>query len=171
MKSEKQEKDYAEKSYLINVKSYRLSLVRLIVSILAFLLTILTLTISYKSLSGRAVRVEKELLANRFSIFDPVDGATVPLERVIRGKTPFTDLNYFILVTPLKTRDDFVQDRVSVSSSGLWTGTAKFGSAGVGSGEEFMIRALGTKRTLAPGKLPAVPEDAMFSESIIVKRQ
>lgn len=121
--------------------------------------------------SSRVERVEKGILARQFTITTPVDGASVDRIAVIRGKTPFTEMNHYVVVTPVKTGDDWVQDGpVQVSASGLWTGRAIFGAAAVGAREEFMVRALATKSTLSPGPLIEVPEDAIFSESITVTR-
>jgi hypothetical protein len=178
MEPKKQPDDYLEKNYSLSIKSYKLNLIsyrlnlfRFILAVLAFVVGIVGLYLSYRSLSGQTTRIEKEVLATRFSIVDPVDGAIVPMEYTIRGKTPFADQNCFIIVTPLKTGDNFVQGRANVSTTGLWSGKARFGSADVGSGEEFMVRALATRNTIPLGTPLVVPDDAIFSESIIVKRQ
>lgn len=150
-------------------RNARLAKISIVITSLGF---IVTLGYIVFPLMSRVQQVEKGILARQFRITAPVDGATVGLTELIRGETPFPEMNHYIVVTPLKTRDDFVEDGpVNVSTSGVWAGNAKFGAAAVGAGEQFMVRALATKSILSPGPLTEVPEDAIFSESIIVTRK
>ena len=120
---------------------------------------------------SRVERVEKGIQAREFKITSPADGAIVDRIALIRGKTPFPEMNHYVVVTPVKTKEDWVEDGpVRVSASGLWDTQATFGSAAVGAGEQFIVRALATKSILSPGPLTEVPKDAIFSESITVTR-
>ena len=120
---------------------------------------------------SRVEQVEKSVKARQFTIKVPSDGGTVGLIESARGETPFPNMNHYIVVTPLKIGVDFIEDGpASVSASGVWSGSARFGAAAVGAGEQFMVRALATKSMLSPGPLAEVPDDAMFSESITVTR-
>lgn len=116
-------------------------------------------------------RVEKYALAREFIITTPTEGASVPITDLIRGKTPFPEMNHYVVVTPIGTGDDWVQDNpVKVFAGGTWTGLARFGTSDVGAGEKFLVRSLATKATLEPGPLKAVPRDAVFSEAVTVVR-
>lgn len=120
----------------------------------------------------RVKAVEKAVLAVQFTITNPVNEAAVSMTELVRGKTPFSKMNHYIVVTPLKTGGDLVQDRpVKISTAGSWSGRARFAAADVGAGERFIVRVLATKSTLSPGSLTEVPEDAVFSNSIIVTRE
>lgn len=127
---------------------------------------------SVEEVGNRVERVEKGILAEKFTITTPLDGAIVNRIDLVRGTTPFAQMNHYIVVTPLKTGDDWIQDGpITVYTGGLWTGRAVFGEAAVGAGEEFIVRSLATKLILSPGPLTEVPEDAIFSESITVTRK
>lgn len=152
----------------------------LIVAILALLVaiyvggrrTVIVIQSNIAEVGNRVKAVEKTILANQFTITDPDDNATVDLTDLVRGKTPFSKMNHYIVITPLKTGDDWVEDGpVKVYTGGLWTGRAQFGTAAATAGEQFIVRALATKSTLSPGPLTEVPEDAIFSESITVTRK
>ena len=159
--------------------SAKISIWQLVVGCVGMIIMLLGLGLSYLSLQSNVTRVDthvdrlqKDVKATQFTIIEPSDRALVPLTGLVRGRTPFKHKNHYIVVRPLKTGDDWVQDGpVKVSLSGVWTGTARFGEAGVGAEEEYMVRALATKSNLLSGPLAEVPGDAIFSESIIVTRQ
>jgi len=164
-------------------------LVRIIlfwIAVAGFIVAVLTLIVNIISLGGRVTniqvivkdtqesvkRVEEEVLSRRFVITTPVEGVTVDFTDIVSGVTPFPNKNNYIVVTPLKTGDDWVQDGpVKISGDGLWTGRAQFGTGEAGVGEKFLVRAIATQATLSPGPLTQVPEDAVFSGSITVTRK
>lgn len=120
---------------------------------------------------SRIERTEKSILASRFKITNPVDGATVELVQSVRGETPFPKMNTYVIVTSVKTGDNFVVDGpVKIYAGILWMGSAKFGAAAVGAGEDFMVVGLATNLKLPLGSLTEIPKDAIFSEPIIVRR-
>lgn len=134
--------------------------------------TVIVMQSNIAEVGSRVEAVEKTILSNQFVITDPVDNAIVEVTGLVRGKTPFPNMNHYVVVTPLKTGDDWVQDGpVKVYTGGLWTGLARFGTAATGAGEQFVVGALATKLTLSPGPLSEVPEDAIFSKSVIVIRK
>lgn len=116
-----------------------------------------------------------QVLANLekvLSITVPVEGATVEQTEVIYGKTSFPEMNHYIVVTPLKTGDRWIQDEpVTINVNGTWTGLAKFGESTVGAGENFRVQGIAIKSTLSPGQLTSVPPDAIFSGPIKVTRK
>lgn len=132
-----------------------------------------TIQVDLQEVGSRVELVEKRILAGQFTVTTPVNGATVEMIDFIRGNTPLSGMNHYIVVTPLKTGDDWVQEKRATVSGGIWSGRAKFGTAAVGAGEQFVVRALATKSTLSPGPLTEVevPEDAIFSEPITVTRK
>jgi len=124
-------------------------------------------------LSEGVDRVAEGLLLSQFRITSPVEGASVRQFETIRGRTPYPDLKHYLVVVSSK-RGSQVQrgGPLVISSGGLWTGNAVFGQARVGIGEEFTVRCLAARSELSPRELPPemVPEDAVFSDPIIVTR-
>lgn len=121
---------------------------------------------------NRVEKVERDVLSEQLIIISPRDDESVDLTSVVKGKTPYADKNHYIIVTPLKTNEDFVQDRpIRPDSSGSWAGTAVFGTGDVGLGERFLVRVLATSHVIPPGKLLDVPSDAVPSQSITVTRR
>lgn len=116
-------------------------------------------------------RVEELKQARHFVILNPADGAVVGIRSSIQGKTPFPELKHYIVVTPTVTGVDYVQEPVGISSDGTWLGSATLGAVSSGAGQKFIIRGLATRSTLAAGPLTALPEDAIFSNSITVTRK
>lgn len=133
--------------------------------------TVIVIRSDIEGVSTRVERVEKSILEQRFVITAPTDDSNVGLHDVVRGQTPFADMNHYIVVTPLKVGGDWVQEGPVKVYGGLWSGRAKFGSAAVGEGEKFVIRALATKSKLSSGTLSEVPDDAIFSEPVTVTRR
>jgi hypothetical protein len=124
------------------------------------------------TVDNRVESVQQKVLAGRFVIISPSDGASVDATDIVRGKSPFPEMNHYIVITPLKTGDDFVQDNpAKVDVTGSFASNARFGTGDVGIGEKFFVRVLITKSTIPPGILKAVPPDAEFSESVTVKRE
>lgn len=116
--------------------------------------------------------IKKFTEANQFRITYPANGGIVELTDIVRGITPYSNRNHYIVVTPIETGDDWVQDGpVKISTGDVWTGRARFGTAAVGAGKGFVIRAIATNFTLSPGTLIEVPADAIFSESVAVTRK
>lgn len=147
----------------------RLPKIGILITTLGF---IATMVFGILPLMKSVGRVEKGVMARQFRITAPIDGAAAGLTESIRGETPFSEMTHYIVVTPVKTGDNWVQPGpVQVSASGLWIGRATFGEAAVGAGEQFIVRALATKSILVEGALGKVPEDAIFSESITVTRK
>lgn len=141
-----------------------ITIASLIITVLGF---IATLVFGFLPLIKKVERLEQVL----FTINQPTNNSFVEPFDTVSGRTPFLKLNHYILVTALKTGDTWVMDgHVNVSTEGSWTGGAKFGTAGTGSGK-FIIQAVATKSVLAPGLLTSVPGDAKYSEPITVTRK
>jgi hypothetical protein len=125
-----------------------------------------------QGVDARVGQVEKRMLQADFKITYPQDGATVDATGIVKGHTPYGDMKHYLVVTPLKVGDDWVEDGpLKVVSGGAFTGRAKFGEAEAGAGEQFAVRLLATQATLTPGPLLEVPKDAVFSESVVVTRK
>jgi hypothetical protein len=127
-----------------------------------------------QQVSGQVQKVQNEVMAQKFVITFPAEGSTVRVNDLVRGKTPFLDKNTYVVITPVETGDNFVQEGpVRVGVAGTWTSQARFGSGEVGVGQKFVIRALSTQSVLHAGELTAaqVPQDAVFSESVTVVRR
>lgn len=121
------------------------------------------------------VTVRRVQPPEKIVITSPTAGADVDFDDRILGKTPFPELNHYIVVTPVRVGTAFVQDQpASVNrADGTFSGTARFGGVEVGVGEQFIVRVLATKSTLPASPLtPAnVPGDAVYSNSVSVRRR
>ncbi len=116
-------------------------------------------------------QVGAEVRKGQFVITSPADYSEVGLGQVIRGRTPFPDRNHYIVVTLVRTGTAYVQDEPAfVSPDGTFTGEARFGNQAVGEDDEFRIQVLATKAILGAGILAEIPDDAIFSESLTVRR-
>jgi hypothetical protein len=172
-----EEENMREKTY--ESKKIPWSNIGLIVALVGILVTLVSIIVTIRDMRSRVVtvqtgieRVGEQILAKEFRITFPSDGDSVGLNSLIRGETPYLDMNHYIMVTPVKTGTDFIEgEPVKIYSGGSWTGTAKFGEAGAGGGENFIVRAIATASALAPGALAEVPKGAKFSESITVTRK
>jgi len=133
---------------------------------------ILGLRQSVGNLQSEVEEIGKGILEQQFSITRPADGDSVSLIDVVRGTTPFGEKNHYIVVTPIVAGTDFVQPGpLDIHVGGSWVGRATFGAAGLGVGEEFLVRCIGTESSLQEGPLLEVPADAVFSEVITVIRK
>src|SRR4029077_820659 len=63
-----------------------------------------------KAVTGEIQNVERAVVGQQFNITDPAVGTKVNLTDIVRGKTPFADENTYLIITPLATGDDYVQD-------------------------------------------------------------
>lgn len=154
-----------------------------VVQIFVFIVVVIGVIIAYVGLSmqihnvgttasSTEQTVKKLAEANQFKITYPANGGIVDLTDMVRGVTPYSKKNHYIVVTSIETGGDWVQDGpMKISIGDAWTGRAIFGTASVGAGEGFVIRAIATNSTLSPGTLTEVPGDALFSESVVVTRK
>lgn len=160
--------------FLIALIGVLLMILQVLVALLALRISRITIVVKgeVQKVSARVERVENRMLQADFKITYPQDGATVDATDIVKGHTPYGDMNHYVVITPLQTGDDWVQDSpVKVFSGGTWTVRARFGTAGALPGEQFVARLLATQATLAPGPLLEVPKDAVFTESVIVTRK
>ncbi len=97
------------------------------------------------------------------------DDGEVQLRSVLRGTTPFIGRKHYAIVTPADGADWVTP--ISVDRDGRLRGDPQFGERNVGIGDSFTVRVLVTNSSLSPGILPNVPEDAIFSDPIVVARQ
>jgi len=114
-----------------------------------------------------AMQSRPEILS-QFRIKEPSNGSDVDVRQIVRGITPFPELRYYIIVTTPQGQD-FVSSEAKVSGDS-WEGVATFGSAGVGGGEKFYVRVIGTKANLSEGTYSA-KADELSSNSISVIRR
>ncbi len=125
-----------------------------------------------KSVQKSIEAVEDRSERSQLRLVYPINGSTVELTDWVRGSTPYSERNHYIVVTPVETGDDWVQDiPVKVSTGGVLTGRASFGTAAAGPEKRFLVRAMASRSALSAGPLIQVPEDAIFSEAIIVTRR
>lgn len=112
-------------------------------------------------------------LAGQLVIINPTDGAEVDFTNKIVGRTPFPELTHYIVVTSVRVGTAFVQDRPATVNrdDGSYSAAARFGSARVGRGEQFIVRVLATKSKLPAGPLVSTPPDAVTSNVVTVRRR
>jgi hypothetical protein len=140
------------------------TVVGLPVALLGLLLGAVTFWSQLQHLEGRLTRLE-------LRISYPLSGDTVGVTTLVAGTTPYNDRKLYVVVTPVKTGDTFVQEGpLKASTTGVWSGRATIGASGTGEGH-FILRAIATKQSLAEGPLPDLPPDAMLSEPVTVTRK
>jgi hypothetical protein len=107
-----------------------------------------------------------------FAVTAPRESERVGLRVEVRGRTPFTTLRHYIVVTPLATGDVWVQTSpvTSVTPGGTFLGLAQLGTASDGGEQRFTIQVLATRSVLRAGPLVVVPSDARFSPPVTVIR-
>ena len=115
--------------------------------------------------------VEQPVDRHHLKITSPSDGDSVSMNEPIQGKTPFSGMHHYVIVTPVEARRDFVEGEAKVTRGGSWSGQAVFGGATAGVDQKFVVRALATESTLTRGPLIESPKDARFSEPITVIRK
>lgn len=116
--------------------------------------------------------IEKAVLSSKLVISSLSNGDQVTSNEDISGFTPYPRLNHYLVITPLKVGDSYVQGRATVRADGTWTGNANFGSGDVGLNEKFTVRCLATEAEVRTGSLASQPlsPDAVFSSPITVTR-
>ncbi len=116
--------------------------------------------------------IEKAVRSSKLVISSLSNGDQVTINEVISGFTPYPKRNHYLVITPLKVGDSYVQDRATVSADGTWTANAKFGSGEVGLNEKFAVRCLATENELKTGSLASqpLPPGAVFSSPVTVTR-
>jgi hypothetical protein len=116
--------------------------------------------------------IEKAVLSSKLLISSLSNGDHVTSNEVVSGFTPYPGRNHYLVITPSKIGDSYVQDRAAVRPDGTWTGNAKFGSGDVGVNEKFTVRCLATEAEVRTGSLASQPlsPDAVFSSTVTVTR-
>lgn len=141
-------------------------------TLIGVILAFISLNNDIESVQNDVARLEDLTKRNQFIITDPKNGAILEMTDIIKGTTPYVTKNHYIIVTPLKTGDDWVQkDILKISPTGLWSGRAIFGTASIGIGEDFIVRIIASNSTLPPGPLTQIPTDSIISEAIKISRR
>lgn len=163
------------------IKSFTETIVPILNLIVAIIAVIVAIVINMAvtstrnvvdGVSNRVDQVRENIKAEKFTITYPSDNSTVEMTGLIRGFTPYEDKNHYLVITPTASGEDWIQDGpVKVFTGGTWSGRAQFGTANVGQGLDFVVRAIATESVLKPGPLTEVPEDAVLSRSIKVTRK
>jgi hypothetical protein len=107
---------------------------------------------------------------SKFTIDTPSKDETVELIATVRGKTPYPQLNHYIVVISFQAQRYFIQQPVRILSGGNWEGFAVFGTEDYGAGHQWSIRIFATSSSLPVGEIKYFPKDAIFSNEVIVKR-
>jgi hypothetical protein len=111
-------------------------------------------------------------------IDDPPNRSKIGYQECVHGRTPFWGWKHYIVINPLQ--DGFplliqkpvgIVSPIIVKSDGTWEGKAIFGGLNDdGIGKQWSISVIATKSSLSEGILFHFPEDAKFSNKIIVTR-
>jgi hypothetical protein len=154
-------------TFVIGIASIALSLTSVIIAYL-------NLSRQLATVGGDVRRVEAQVLnaamASQFLVTHPSDDSVVSLTEIARGVTPYAGLHHYVVVTPLNDGGDWIQSGPVTVVNGIWVSRATFGSTNAGIGEQFLIRGLASRATLPPGRMGAVPTDAVLSNPITVTR-
>lgn len=151
-------------------KNGKMTWLRLAIALVAVLIA--TVVILFNN-NRNTQTVVQELKQNNLNITDPPEGASVGLGQRVRGSTPYTDLNNYVVLTLIRTGSTIIQP-VHVSPDGTVGAEVRFsddiGNVPAGDTDEFSLRLLATKETLSAGNLTTFPADAKLSRQITVKR-
>src|ERR1041385_3295134 len=138
------------------------------VNCVAVVIGFIALRNQLQNLKAVADRTEAQILRSQMRIAGPIDGSMVGPTGEICGFTPYPNKAHYLVVTA--RGGDFVQDGpVRLSREGLWSGQARFGNAGVGEGDLFIVRLAATQAPISPG-MTTLPSDTIFSEPITLRR-
>ena len=113
------------------------------------------------------------VLATRssFAIIQPREGAVVEVGDTVQFVSPHSDLNHYVIVTPLQAPTRWVVDGpLRVSAGELQHGNTRFGDTDAGRGERFSLQILATADQLRQGALDKLPSDSKLSQAIKVIR-
>jgi hypothetical protein len=117
--------------------------------------------------------VVQQIQLNNLEITEPPNGASVGLGQIVRGNTPYSGLNHYLLVTLVRTGSVNLQP-AHVNPDGTFTGEVRFtdnaSNAAAGEDDEFTVRVMATKEQLSSGYQSSFPADAKISRQIIVRR-
>ena len=126
----------------------------------------------WKDTKSDIKRVEEQIARPQFRVTYPLDGDFVEMNDLVKGWTPYSNKMIYIVITPIQTGDDFIQDtNAKIDAGGFWIARAIFGTAAVGTGQKFLIRAIATQDKLSAGPLTKKPADVIFSEGVYVTRK
>lgn len=116
--------------------------------------------------------IESALVSSRLVITSLRSGDTVSMNETVSGITPYPKRRHYLVVTPEKVGDSYVQDPASVKPDGTWTSNAQFGSGEVGVNERFMARCAATDGELKTGSIASqtIPQDIAWSLPVTVTR-
>jgi len=103
----------------------------------------------------------------RLRITSIENGEVVGLGQKIQGNTPFPEMNHYILVTTVSTKQTRIERAYVNRSDGTFSGNAQFGEVETGLDDEYEVRVFATT---SDGKLQSVPRDATSSDPVKVRR-
>ena len=106
--------------------------------------------------------------ANLIRIYHPRPGEDVDISGNVIGKTTFSGLLHYVLVT-INGEDHLQSEGERVFDDGLFVGAAHYGTA-ASCGREFILRVFATEVELAPRTFDGMPPDAVVSEPVVVTR-
>lgn len=141
-----------------------------IVGIIAVVISALGIVIN----SSRNTQiVVQQIQLNSLEITEPPNSASVGLGQIVRGNTPYRNLNHYVVVTSARTGSINIQPAL-VNPDGTFSAEIRFtgpsGNIAAGEDDEFTVRVLATKEQLGAGSLTSFPDDAKISKQITVRR-
>jgi hypothetical protein len=89
----------------------------------------------------------------------------------IEWVTSYPDKNHYVLAGWEGAPTPFVQDPTLVTAGSTWKGFAQLGEAGDPPGSRFYLQIIATRSRLKEGPLGEPPEDALYSDRILVTTQ
>jgi serine/threonine protein kinase len=104
-------------------------------------------------------------------ITKPGRGEIVSPSPTVIAETSCTGMKHYIVVKPSGINQLYLQGELVATSANSWQGTAQIGDTGASNGEEFTIKVLATKdeRPIGPLRQERIPEDAIFSNEVVVE--
>ena len=115
-----------------------MTLIAAVAAIVVSLYVRTTVIITQDAVDGLILRVDQmdeSIKRDQLAVTYPTNNAVVEIIDLVQGITPYEDMNHYIVITPVDSGVDFIQEGpVNVIEGGSWHGIARFGTAGGGVG-------------------------------------
>jgi len=108
---------------------------------------------------------------SQLKIIEPKAGSLVDIGDTVLFVSPYSNLNHYVIVTPLRSPTRWVVDGPLRVEAGVQQhGKARFGDTQAGQGERFSIQILATATLHNAGPLEPLPPDQRLSPAVLVTR-
>jgi len=123
----------------------------------------------YFGMRQQTAQLERQLAQTRFTIDSPRDRSEVRAGQIIRGSTPYPNMNHYVLITVIRSGSIYVQkERVFINADGAFSGEGRFDDLSLIDADPLKIQVIATPAFLGAGKLADLPGNAYYSDAVTV---